>query len=119
MSAPPIDARAPGRMAVRTGREMTDQMASGVVDGNGISVPPITDRTVVQLRIPGTTSTITIDMEQVLYRFIQDVMQEATGKYWRRRAAELDRIGTEWSSAAAAACRNHARLMEGEFGDVQ
>lgn len=70
-----------------------------------------------QLRTPAG-STVTIDVERIFRRWLQDVMTEATAAYWLRRADQLDKIGTDWSAEAAQACRNHARMMGGEFGDV-
>lgn len=57
-----------------------------------------------------------MDLEQILWRWLQDLMQsEAEPAYWRRRADDLARVGTPWGDAAAEACRNHARLLGGEF----
>jgi len=54
------------------------------------------------------------DLEQLLQRWLEDVMTEAEPLYWLRRADELSRIGTEWGDEAAQACRSKAAFLQAE-----
>lgn len=109
----PLTREAPGRMAVRTGRGEQPNEAR-LIEDDGTSV----SHTTVKIRIPGTLSTITIDLERLLYRWIEDTILSLRPQQWIRRAEEFEAIGTPSADETALACRNHARLLGGEFGDV-
>lgn len=51
--------------------------------------------------------------EHFRQRTLQDLLQEATAGYWRRRAAAFDAVGNEECDEIAQACRNRAALMLG------
>lgn len=49
-------------------------------------------------------------LEQFAARFMQDALNEATSRYWLRRAAQFEAVGTATCDEIATACRNRARL---------
>jgi hypothetical protein len=49
---------------------------------------------------------------------VQQAITEATADYWRRRAQDFEQIGNPRCAPIAENCRNHARLLAGEFGPV-
>jgi len=62
----------------------------------------------------------TVDVNELIrVRAVQQALCEATWAYWMRRAQAFAAVGTEQCDQIAAACRNHARLMSGEFGEIE
>src|SRR5215212_4652011 len=62
----------------------------------------------------------TVDVNELIrVRAVQQVLCEATWAYWMRRAQSFAAVGTPDCDAIAEACRNHARLMSGEFGEIE
>lgn len=49
-------------------------------------------------------------LEQFGKRLLQDALNEATSRYWLRRAEQFDAVGTANCDEIAKACRNRARL---------
>jgi hypothetical protein len=56
--------------------------------------------------------------EAVRRRSVQAAITEALAEYWLRRGAVFAQVGTPECDLIAANCRNHARLIAGEFGPV-
>src|SRR5829696_5483645 len=62
----------------------------------------------------------TVDLQELVrLRAVQHTLLEATWSYWMRRAQSFAAVGTPRCDAIAEACRNHARLLSGEFGPVE
>jgi hypothetical protein len=57
--------------------------------------------------------------EAIHFRAVQQTFLEASILYWRRRAADFAAVGTPRCDEIAQACRNHARLVSGEFGEAE
>jgi len=59
----------------------------------------------------------TVDLQELIrVRAVQQTLLEATSAYWLRRAQSFAAVGTPRCDEIAQACRNHARLLSGEFG---
>ena len=58
-------------------------------------------------------------LEAIHLRAAQQTFLEASVLYWQRRAADFAAVGTPRCDAIAEACRSHARLLGGEFGEVE
>lgn len=78
----------------------------------GVGLPSQTARGALARRALSALSAA--DLERAGYRFIQQLITEATPMYWLRRAEELERVGTAWADEAAANCRRHAWLLSQE-----
>jgi hypothetical protein len=62
----------------------------------------------------------TVDLQELVrVRAVQHTLLEATWAYWMRRAQSFAAIGTPDADRIALACRRHARLLSGEFGEVE
>ncbi|HET7386140.1 MAG TPA: hypothetical protein VFJ19_05670 [Nocardioidaceae bacterium] len=44
-------------------------------------------------------------------RVLQDALNEATPRYWRRRAEQFAAVGNARCDEVARACRNHAEFL--------
>ena len=61
----------------------------------------------------------TVDLNELIrVRAVQQTLLEATWSHWMRRSESFAAVGTPRCDEIAEACRNHARLMSGEFGEV-
>jgi len=61
----------------------------------------------------------TVDLNELIrVRAVQQTLLEATWAHWMRRSESFSAVGTPDCDAIAEACRNHARLLSGEFGEV-
>ena len=58
-------------------------------------------------------------LEAIHFRAVHQAFLEASVLYWQRRAADFAAVGTPGCDAVAGACRSHARLLAGDFGDVE
>src|SRR5215203_2500166 len=58
-------------------------------------------------------------LEAIHFRAVQQTFLEASILYWQRRAADFAAVGTPRCDAIADACGRHARLLAGEFGEVE
>ena len=62
----------------------------------------------------------TVDLQELVrVRAVQQTLLEATWAYWMRRAQVFAAVGTPRCDEIAQACRSHARLLAGEFGEVE
>ena len=53
--------------------------------------------------------------EQLRERAIKESIKDAMGETWDRRAQMFEAVGTDAADLIAQNCRNHARLLRGEF----
>ena len=61
----------------------------------------------------------TVDLNELIrVRAVQQALLEATWAYWMRRGQSFAAVGTPRCDEIAQACRSHARLLSGEFGEV-
>lgn len=66
--------------------------------------------TTVRFRTPAG-STTTADLDQILFRWLQDLLVESLPLYWERRSRQLATIGTPWGDEASQACQNKAEAI--------
>ena len=57
---------------------------------------------------------VPVSVDRIADRADQQARIEATPDYWRRRADDLDQVGTPTATNAAVACRHHAALLAQE-----
>ena len=57
------------------------------------------------------------EQEQMRERAIKEAIKDAMGETWDRRAQMFEFVGTPEADLIAENCRNHARLLRGEFDD--
>ena len=56
--------------------------------------------------------------QQLRIRAVQQAIVEAEVWYWLQRSRDFAQVGTRECDLIAINCRNHARLLAGEFGDA-